>query len=200
MTPKCRCKIHIANEKQEDKNRTEGNHYCTLIRILLRSVSRWSVRTCIAERASWVRQQLYRHRITDDSFWKWQAHKDVYYMVFISFKNSECTKILKSRCRSSSVEHWRRQHGHKKVKTPWYFLCATLFGMDENHASCLLACVFPYKGLVVVHDSSEWHVVCRWFLRKSWNFSHMSGRTCKALLILELSLVPSYEDLVEYNQ
>ena len=28
----------------------------------------------------------------------------------------------------------------------------------------------------------------------------MSWRTCKTLLILELSLVPSYEDLVEYNQ
>ena len=114
VMPRCRCRIHIANGKQVDKNRTEGNHFCTLIRILLRSVSRWSVRTCIAERASWVRQQLYRHRITDASFWKWQPHKDVYYMVFISFKNSECTKILKSRYRSSSVEHWGRQHGHEK--------------------------------------------------------------------------------------
>ena len=77
VTPRCRCKIHIANAKQEDKNRTEGNHFCTLIRMLLRSVSRWSVRTCIAERASWVRQQLYRYRITDASFWKRQAHIDV---------------------------------------------------------------------------------------------------------------------------
>ena len=127
VTPRFRCEIHIASAKQEDKNRTEGNHFCMLLRILLRSVFRWSVRTCIAERASWVRQQLYRYRITDASFWKWQAHKDVYYMVFISFKNSECTKILKSRYRSSSVEHWRRQHGHKKVKTHWYFsLCDTV--------------------------------------------------------------------------
>ena len=48
-------------------------------------------------------------------------------MVFTSSRNSECTKILKSRYPSSSVEHWRRQHGHKKVKTPWYFsLCDTV--------------------------------------------------------------------------
>ena len=52
----------------------------------------------------------------------------------------------------------------------------------------------------MVHDSSEWHVACRWLLRKSWNFLHMSWRTCKTLLILEFSLVPSYEDLVGYNQ
>ena len=43
----------------------------------------------------------------------------------------------------------------------------------------------------------KWHnMACRWLLRKSWNFLHMSWRTCKTLLILEFSLVPSYEDLV----
>ena len=72
--------------------------------------------------------------------------------------------------------------------------------MDEKHGSCLRACVFLDIGLLVVHDSSEWHVACRWLLRKSWNFLHMSWRTCKTLLILEFSLVPSYEDLVGYNQ
>ena len=41
------------------------------------------------------------------------------------------------------------------------FLSATLFGMDENHGSCSLACVFPDNGLMVVHDSSEEYVACR---------------------------------------
>ena len=51
--------------------------------------------------------------------------------------------------------------GIKKVKPLDILLCATLFGMDENHGRCLLACVFTDNGLVVVHDSSEWHVACR---------------------------------------
>ena len=42
----------------------------------------------------------------------------------------------------------------KKVKPLDILLCATLFGMDENHGSCSPACVFLDNGLVVVHDSS----------------------------------------------
>ena len=33
-------------------------------------------------------------------------------------------------------------------------LRATLFGMNENHGSCTLACIFLDNGLVVVRDSS----------------------------------------------
>ena len=80
VTPRCKwifqARYRLQMQKQEDKKRTEGNHFFTSSRVLLRSVSQWSVRTCTAERASWVRQQLYRYRITDASFWKLQTHKD----------------------------------------------------------------------------------------------------------------------------
>ena len=59
---------------------------------------------------------------------------------------------------------WSTEDGSmdiKRLKPIDIFLCATLFGMDENHGSCLRACVFPDNGLLVVHDSSEWHVACR---------------------------------------
>ena len=60
---------------------------------------------------------------------------------------------------------WSTEDGSmdiKKLKPLDIFLCAKLFGMDENHGSCLLACVSTDNGLVVVHDhSSEWYVACR---------------------------------------
>ena len=57
---------------------------------------------------------------------------------------------------------WSTEDGSmdiKMLKPLDIFLCATLFGMDENHGSCLLACVFPDNGLVVVHDSSAGYLV-----------------------------------------
>ena len=52
---------------------------------------------------------------------------------------------------------WSTEDGSmdiQRLKPLDTFLCATLFGMDENHGSCSPACVFPDNGLVVVHDSS----------------------------------------------
>ena len=52
---------------------------------------------------------------------------------------------------------WSTEDGSMDIEilTPLdIFVCATLFGMNENHGSCSLACVFPDNGLVVVHDSS----------------------------------------------
>ena len=52
---------------------------------------------------------------------------------------------------------WSTEDGSmdiQRLKLLDTFLCATLFGMDENYGSCLLAYVFPDNGLVVVHDSS----------------------------------------------
>ena len=52
---------------------------------------------------------------------------------------------------------WSTEDGSmdiKMLKPVGIFLCATLFGMDENHGSCSLACVFLDNGLVVVRDSS----------------------------------------------
>ena len=52
---------------------------------------------------------------------------------------------------------WSTEDGSmdiKMLKPVVIFLCVTLFGMDENHGSCSLACVFPDNGLAVVHYSS----------------------------------------------
>ena len=52
---------------------------------------------------------------------------------------------------------WSTEDGSmdiQRLKPLDTFLCATLFGMDENHGSCSPACVFLDNGLVVVHDSS----------------------------------------------
>ena len=52
---------------------------------------------------------------------------------------------------------WSTEDGSMDIKrlNPFdIFLCATLFGMDENHGSCSPACVFPDNGRVMVHDSS----------------------------------------------
>ena len=52
---------------------------------------------------------------------------------------------------------WSTEDGSmdiQKLKALDTFLCATLFGMDENHGSCSPACVFLDNGPVVVHDSS----------------------------------------------
>ena len=52
---------------------------------------------------------------------------------------------------------WSTEDGSmdvQRLKILDTFLCATLFGIDENHGSCSPACVFLDNGLVVVHDSS----------------------------------------------